>query len=197
MNNIRILEKTQKGWWSIEEVASLLSLSKKAAAVFISRSVTRGDLKYLKRGLYVLPDWISKASEEDIFKISNLVQTPSYISLLTALSFYGISTQFPQSICEAIGKARSVKYEVEGFIFSYRFLPKNLFAEFKMQKGFFIATPEKSLADALYLTSLGRYAIDKAALDLSKVNFSKLEKILKMYPIRSRKYAKDFLQGGL
>ncbi|MFH1874804.1 MAG: type IV toxin-antitoxin system AbiEi family antitoxin domain-containing protein [Pseudomonadota bacterium] len=197
MNNIRLLEKTQKGWWSLEEIASLLSLSRKAASVFVSRSVDRGDLKRLKRGLYVLPSWLAKTSEDHVFRLSNLIQTPSYISLLTALSFYGVSTQLPQSSCEAISKIRSIKYEVEGFIFSYRLLPNKLFTNFERQNAFFIATPEKALADTLYLTSLGRYALDKSALDLSKIDLQKLRKILNQYPSSTIKYTRKYILENL
>jgi hypothetical protein len=44
-----------------------------------------------------------------------------------------------------------------------------LYQGFKKEKGFFIATPEKMLLDAIYLMSYGRYALDMSAIDPKKL----------------------------
>ena len=49
-----------------------------------------------------------------------------------------------------------------------------------LEKQFFIAIPEKALADAVYLTSLGRYNCDFDAIDFSKLNKQKVNQIIEL-----------------
>ncbi|MBU0698178.1 MAG: hypothetical protein KKE59_01940, partial [Proteobacteria bacterium] len=45
------------------------------------------------------------------------------------------------------------------------------------EKDFFIATSEKAFIDAIYLTSLGRYNLDLASIDIGKFKLDELYKI--------------------
>lgn len=188
MDNIRILERTGKGWWAGEEIASILGLSPAAAAVFCSRAVARGDLTKLKRGIYLLPSWIGSAPEGELFRISGILQTPSYVSLTTALSASGATTQIVSSACEAVSTVRSRAYEADGFRFLFVHLPDALFFGFRREGHAFIAEPEKALLDAAYLSSLGRYALDIAALDFGRIDRRRMAAYLKKYPERARRF---------
>jgi hypothetical protein len=64
-------------------------------------------------------------------------------------------------------------------------IPK-LYFGFKKEKGFFIATPEKALLDALYLMSYGRYALDTSALDVAKLDRDKVKRISMEFPLRTQ-----------
>ena len=61
-----------------------------------------------------------------------------------------------------------------------------MYGGFKKEKGFFIATPEKALLDAIYLMSYGRYALDMSAIDPKKVDENELMRLSKEFPIRTR-----------
>ena len=185
---------TNKGWWSGEEISSILGLGPEATAVFCARAVLRRDLVRIKRGFYLLPGWLSKTSEDERFKVSALLQTPSYVSLLTALSVHGISTQFPYSGCEAINPIRSIKYEAEGFIFQFVRFPKKIYCGFYNEKSFFIAEPEKAFVDAVYLKSLGRYNLDSAALHLKKLDPRRINFFVKLFPKKTAIFVKQLME---
>lgn len=194
MKNLQRLLKTGKPWLAADEIRSILKLGPQAAAVFCSRAAARGDLARLKRGIYLIPGRLESASMEEQFVLSNLLQTPSYVSLLTALSYFGISTQVPQLLCEGINPVRSVQYETQGFSFPFTKFPKKLFAGFKRERGFFIAEPEKAFLDTIYLASLGRYSVDWFSLDLSRLNKKKLRRFLKWFPKKTKRWLRQKME---
>lgn len=194
MDNARKLEKTGKGWWSGEEIASLLGLTPAACAVFCSRATKRRDLIHPKRSLFLLPGWIGRATERERFRICAILETPSYISLSTALSVHGISSQLPQSVCESISPVRSNNFDIEGFLFRFTRLPMKFYFGFKQDGGTFIAEPEKALIDAVYLSSLGRYAFDMSALDLRRLKPKLIAKYMKPYPAGAKKIIREILE---
>jgi hypothetical protein len=52
----------------------------------------------------------------------------------------------------------------------------------------FIASKEKAFVDAVYLSSLGRYALDFEAIDFKTFDENELKKMLQMFPKRTRDY---------
>lgn len=65
-----------------------------------------------------------------------------------------------------------------------------LYFGFKKEKEFFIATPEKALADAFYLMSYGRYALDVSALDSEKLNRDKILRLGMEFPLKTKNMLK-------
>jgi len=59
----------------------------------LERLTKKGIIKRLTKRKYLFT-----FLESDDFQIANFLYTPSYISLESALSFYGIITQFPYQI---------------------------------------------------------------------------------------------------
>lgn len=180
--------KVKKGWITIEEMASILGISFSSTKVFSSRAVARGDLIRVRRGLYVSPGWMGTVPIESVFRLSNQIISPSYISLLPALSFYGVSTQIPANVYESVCQTRSKQYKIEDLEFRYVRFPKKYWFGFLRLKDFFIAEPEKALADAIYLSSLGRYSIDMAALDPKKIDIKKTIKYLRKFPKKTQEF---------
>ncbi|MBC8175106.1 MAG: hypothetical protein H8E82_05560 [Candidatus Marinimicrobia bacterium] len=173
--------------FTYEEVATLLGIKPESARVLCSRYVQNGLLVRLKRNQYVLKEKWDSVGEEEIFEIANRIQVPSYISLTTALSYYGITTQIQQEFVESVSVQRSFSRRILTMEFSYVKIKRDFYGEFKKVNQFFIAAPEKALLDALYLTSLGRYSLDKFALDISKINRDKVTYLLNNYPQRTKK----------
>ena len=92
------------------------------------------------------------------FCSQNLGQTPSYVSLATALDYYEITARITDFI-KSIAIKRTREIGLSDTLYKYTRIRGNLYFGFEKQKGFFIATPE-GLLDAMYLASFGRYALD-------------------------------------
>lgn len=107
------------------------------------------------------------------FEIANRLCLPSYISLESALSFYGIITGFPYQITSVTPKkTRSVHFEEKEFIFHH--IDPALFFGFEKKESFIIADLEKSLFDYLYFCFKGLRNLDLSEFDLSEINKKRL-----------------------
>lgn len=174
--------------FTVGQIAQQRGLSLPSARVFCSRKVKSGKLLRLRRDLYTLPGRFARLEEKDLFALANLIQTPSYISFVTALSFYGLTTQLAPFIIESANPVRSKTYPVRSVTFRYLFCRSSLYFGFVRRDGVFIAEPEKALLDSLYFLSVGRYTLDRSALDLKNIRWSEIEKWLKKYPRRFREF---------
>lgn len=179
---------TEKFLLAIDDIAKLLSISRESAKVTASRYVTAGFLVRLKRDLYITAERFSRLKEEDLFRIANLIQVPSYISLTTALSYYNISAQQQQNFIESIQIKRTKTVKAKNIEFVYTKIKKEMYTGFELLNDFFIALPEKAIADAVYLTAMSRYNCDFDAIDFKKVKKNKSEQFINL----TNKRAKTF-----
>lgn len=184
------LNKISKPYFGYEEIARVRGISLASAKVTASRYVRQGLLVRLKKNLYVLREVWNAASKEDKFRLANLGQSPSYISLMTALDYYEITTQVQRDFFESVAVRRTKEIQVNGFVFRYSKIDERLFIAFKKENGFFIARPEKALIDAFYLMSYGRYALDISALDADKLDRQLIKQISREFPLKTRKMLK-------
>jgi predicted transcriptional regulator of viral defense system len=136
--------------------------------------------------MYMLRVVWDGAGVETKFALANLGQVPSYISLTTALDYYGITTQVQRDYFESIAVKRTKEISITGAVFRYVRIAGDLYFGFIKEKGFFIATPEKALLDGFYLMSFGRYAMDLAALDTAKLDSAELARLSKRFPMRTQ-----------
>ena len=176
---------------SVEDIATLLSISRESAKVTANRYVQSKQLIRLKRNFYITPGKFEKLKEEDYFSLANMLQVPSYVSLTSALSYYNISTQQMRGIVESIGLKRTKNVITGNMKFKFLLIKKDLYSDFILEKQFFIATPEKALADAVYLTSLGKYNCDFEAIDFSKLNKQKVNQIIKLTNNKTKSFWND------
>lgn len=182
------LLKIQKPFFSLDDVAYTLGIQPASAAVLCSRYVKKGLLVRLKRGLYARTEKLANLDQEDLFRIANFLQVPSYISLTTALSYHGLTTQVQRGVFESISVKRTRKFEVSKFTFNYVKIRSDLYKGFERVDDVFIALPEKALLDSFYLASFGRYSFDVSSLDLAKVSTKVYEKLSLPFPPRVRKF---------
>jgi predicted transcriptional regulator of viral defense system len=178
----------EKPFFSLDDVAYALGIQPASAAVLCSRYVKKGLLVRLNRGLYARTEQVRNFGQQDLFRLANFLQVPSYISLTTALSYYGLTTQVQRGFFESISLKRTRKFEVAQLTFHYSKISADLYKGFEKVEGFFIALPEKALLDSFYLSSLGRYSLDTSALALSKVSGEVLENLLLLFPSRVRTF---------
>lgn len=186
-----VLNNSNKIIFSIEDISKILSISKESAKVTANRYVQNDQLIRLKRNYYITPTKFEKLNEEDLFKLANMLQVPSYISFMSALSYYNISTQQVQSVIESAALKRTKNINVENIEFRFILVKEELYSDFIMKKDFFIATPEKSLADTVYLTSLSRYSCDFEAIDFSRINKQKVNLIIEQTNKKTISFWKD------
>lgn len=176
---------------SIDDIAAALSISRESAKVTASRYVKKGKLYRLKKDFYIIPSKINTLKEEELFRIANFLQIPSYISLLSALSFYNISTQQQRNFVESVSLKRKSYIEVKNFTFTYTLIKRSMYEGFESFGGradFFIAKPDKALADIIYLSSMGRYNCDYEAVDFKKINKKNIAKYLLKSNDRAKLY---------
>jgi predicted transcriptional regulator of viral defense system len=182
------LNKINKLTFTFEDLASILSITKESAKVSANRYVKNNFLIRLKNNLYISSDKFNSLTETELFKIANLLQVPSYISFTTALSYYNITSQQLQGIIESAALKRTKEVNTKSVSFNYLILKKGFYNNFVYTNEFFIATPEKALADIIYLTSMSRYQSDFEAIDFKKIDKETVTKLLTSTNTKSINY---------
>ena len=112
-----------------------------------------GYIVSLRKGWYAFADYIQQPDYARYF--AGQICAPSYISLHTALSFYGI---IPEAVVEitSVTTQKTCRYENVFGQFSYQTIRPRLFWGFEPKtmrdgKQYMMATPEKAIIDLLYL----------------------------------------------
>ncbi len=186
------LRTIHKLYFGYEEIARVLGIGPASARVSASRYVRQGLLVRVKRNMYVLREVWNALGRAEKFLLVNMGQTPSYISLTTALDYYEITTQVQRDFFESVAVKRTKEIQIDGSVFRYSKIASNLYFGFKKEKGFFIATPEKALVDAFYLMSYGRYALDISALDSEKLDRDEIIRLSVEFPSKTKNMLKKY-----
>jgi predicted transcriptional regulator of viral defense system len=118
----------------------------------LTRWQRQGLIVKLRQGFYAFQEVCSQPNFA--FLLSNFIYKPSYISLHTALAFYGI---IPEAVTHitAVSSMKTAEFQNDIALFSYKKVKPDLFFGYE-QKPFgnrtiSIATPEKAILDLLYL----------------------------------------------
>jgi predicted transcriptional regulator of viral defense system len=173
-------------YFSTQDVAQILGIKPSSAVVLCARYVKKGLFLRLKKDLYILRERWQRNSLSDFFQIANILQVPSYISLMTALSFYEVTTQVQRGYFESVCIKRTKKIEIEDATFNFYKLKRSLYFDFIKQGNFFIAKKEKAFLDTVYLYSFGKYVFDIDSVDMSKFDLKRIKKLLKFYPEKTK-----------
>ena len=119
----------------------------------LTRWTKQNLLVKLRNSWYSFPDYLKTPNIQ--YFVSNKIYTPSYVSLHSALAFYGI---IPEAIVQttAVSSLKKANFENNFGSFSYQqILPKLMFGNeqktFLNKHSLFLATPEKAILDLLYL----------------------------------------------
>ena len=124
----------------------------------LARWVKGGKLCQLRRGLYVLAEPYRKV-QPNPFLLANRIKSPSYVSLQSALAYYGLIPEYVP-IVTSVTTTRPMIFKTSEGTFLFRHIKKPMFkgyrgAEESNQQTVFIALPEKGLLDLIYLTPGG------------------------------------------
>lgn len=119
----------------------------------LSRWIKKGLILRLRNGLYTFPEY--KRVPNFSYFAANRIYRPSYISLYSALSFYGL---IPEAVSQitSVSTLKTTSFENDFGSFTYKtiseilmygYSPKKIDAE----RTFLIACPGKAIIDLLYL----------------------------------------------
>ncbi len=146
-----------------------------------------GKIIQIRRGLYVLASPYRKVQAHP-FLLANSIRKASYVSLQSALSFHGmIPENVPTVTSVTTARPETVNTTEGAFIFKH--IKKSLFNSYSRievadRQSVFIATPEKSLLDLIYLTPGGHTL--QYLKELRLQNFERLDlNILKKLAVES------------
>ncbi len=120
----------------------------------LSRWVEAGRLYQLRRGLYALAPPFQKVKPHP-FLIANRLQRGSYVSLQSALAYYGLIPEVVP-VTTGVTTARPGRRETPLGVYEFRRIKAELFFGYRLvevspgQRAF-VATPEKALLDLTYL----------------------------------------------
>ena len=154
MRNIEKLRRAlSTEHFTIAEVLTVLGPERDHASI-ISRMVDAGEIVRVRNGLFVFG---SSYQDRDInlFSVANLLFGPSYVSLESALSYYGMIPEDTKTVTSVTWK-RTKQFSTPIGNFLYRRITRNAFSEgitceALADSRFLIASPEKAVVDKLYL----------------------------------------------
>lgn len=147
---------------SLYQIGKHLGLADTSVDTYISRFLKHREILHLKKGLYISAGFFSRnrSNISYSFYLANIIRTPSYISLWSALQFYNLTTEVIYGITSVTPKVTR-SYTTKAGCFSYNSIKTELFSDFFLMEGkaidgqltrldFFIASPAKALFDLLY-----------------------------------------------
>ena len=118
-----------------------------------SHWIKRGLLVRLRQGFYTFPEYISKPDFSLYF--ANRIYRPSYVSLHTALAFYGI---IPEAVVQitSVTSLKTANFNNSFGEYSYKSVSEELMFGYDLKpltdgRTLQLAKPEKAILDLLYL----------------------------------------------
>lgn len=134
--------------WLMDQLQNFASPRSK-----VTRMLRDGDIIRIRQGLYMLPH---EDNQEPIplYMIANLIYSPSYVSLETALQHYGLIPEHVVAITSMTsGKKRIFQTPIGRFTYAatdVKGLSVGLrWVDVSEREKYFIASPEKALVDRL------------------------------------------------
>ena len=118
----------------------------------LTRWCKRNLILRLRQGSYCFPEYLRQPNFA--FFVSNYIYKPSYVSLHSALAFYGI---IPEAVTQitAVSSLKTADFQNAFGAFSYQQMKPELIFGYEQkplgERSLLIATPEKAILDLLYL----------------------------------------------
>lgn len=187
-NSVFKLLSAESPFFTIGSLQALFGTTRASARTKASRLVERGILGRVSQNLYVLVN-----RKYSLFALANALHQPSVISLESALNYWGLIVQVPQTIF-SVGMT-SYEVERDNTRFVYRKIKEPLFRFGQMEaEDFYIAEPEKALLDSLYMMGKGLVEVLPGDVDMEKLDRERLDLYARQYPDHVRKAIQIFRQ---
>lgn len=163
------------------QFAGFFNIPFKRATNFISTNLSNsgsGLFLKLRNNFYLLKD-----SSPSHYYIANKLYEPSYVSLETALSHYGIIPEVAYAITSITTKGTR-EYNTPIGSFMYQRVKKQAYTGYGLKeidgRKAFVAEPEKALADHLYFVDLKKKLLNDR-LNLKNIKKSELIAFVKLF----------------
>ena len=164
----------------------------------LSRWVKAGKICRIRRGLYAIAPPFQKQLPHP-FRVANDLQKASYISLQSALSFYGLIPEV-LNITTSVSTNRPERLETALGTFEFRHIKRELLFGYRMielgGQSAFVADPEKALLDLVYFQlggDLWAYLKELRLQNLEKLNQEYLTKLSKKFNTKKMQNAANLL----
>lgn len=162
------------------------NINPKIVRLQLTRWVNSGRIYQLRRGLYSIAPPYQKIKPHP-FLVANRLQRASYVSLQSALAFYGLIPEIV-NITVSITAGRPERLETPLGIFEFRHIKSNLLFGYQMTdlvgQSTLVATPEKALLDLVYLQPRGessKYVHELRLQNLDHLDLDVLKKHSKVF----------------
>jgi len=168
-------------------------VGKRAAEAFLSYNVKKGAVVRFKAGLFAL----TKNLPGD-FTVANRLYFPSYISLETACAYYNLIPEAVYSITSVTTKPTR-EFSALGKSFSYKRIKKEAYTGYVLKQvmgeRFYLATPEKAVADFLWFVYLRKTKWNER-LKITSLNLEKLEEYLRLFSPKLISFAQKLIKNA-
>jgi len=181
---------------------SLFYKNKKEASTIISNKIRQKKIHNIREWVYISDDKLKEITLTGNltqfleFAATNLIYTPSYLSLEYVLFENNIITENVYTFTLVTTK-KTAKFKNSFWTFDYRSIKDSFFWDYKVCTqnwfSFYKATPEKALFDYLYFKENFVYSpdyVEELRINWENVNMKKFEKLIKKY--KSKKMEKIF-----
>ena len=139
----------------------------------------KGYIKRIRNNYYCFSD--TQKSEDFLFYVANSIYNPSYVSLESALSFYGIIPEGVYTIT-SISTLKTNTFDTDFNRFTYRNIKPNLYFGYNLKnyqnQSFKISNLEKTILDYLYLNPSIKDATDFEHMRWNKIELQKMNRNL-------------------
>ena len=120
----------------------------------LSRWTKAGRIYQLRRGLYALAPPFQKVKPHP-FLVGNRLREPSYVSLESALAYYGLIPEYV-AVTTSVTTARPGRWDTPLGTYTFRHIQTALFENYRRvrisaDQEAFVASPAKALLDLVYL----------------------------------------------
>ncbi|MEM2920805.1 MAG: hypothetical protein QXF26_00635 [Candidatus Bathyarchaeia archaeon] len=144
---IKRLKGSRCSVFSLGDIVKISNKDENYVKVLVDRLIKRKLLIRIEKNKYSLPN-------ENPFSVASLLTFPSYVSLISAYSYYGLTTQIPSTVfVVSLRQKREVLYN--GYRIKFvKFSRERLFGyskDYAEGKIVFVAEVEKAILDSLLL----------------------------------------------
>jgi predicted transcriptional regulator of viral defense system len=182
------LLSSESPFFTITSLQALFGTTRASARTKASRLVERGILDRVSQNLYVLVN-----RKYSLFALANALHQPSVISLESALNYWGLIAQVPQTIFSISLSSREAEIDKTRLV--YRKIKEPLFRFGQVKAGvFYIGERRKAFLDSLYLRAKGLIELLPGDVDMTKLDKEHLDFYGRQYPETVRKAVQFFSQ---
>jgi len=179
---LQILTLAGRTVFSLGDLRRLWRLKPETSKIAAKRMTDRALLRRIARGYFAL------APDYDPFELANLIISPSYVSLQSALDRHGASFQSRRAV---VSVARlNYRREAAGLEFRYHAMKPDLFFNLDGVRGSgapAMAGPERALLDCLY------FGIRPEIDDAERINPAEVRRLAPLYPTAVAERAREYL----